>query len=321
VVHRQRQLLRLTAAAVAAGLTLALAGCVSSDESGAAQRIADAIRPLPGVAAVDGDYRKTFTHGENFDLTVDLTPDATVDQAQRVARTFVAESEGVGFDVNYVQLRMAAGKGDLRLRPLNGEGRPPEDTDTPVALFFDVMAAAAVEEVSMQPGSNIPGLGYGVDIYLRQPVDTRAAVELQRRHPGLADADWTLRNPAAESHRSPNTYVSTGLVPDAVTQQVWTEVVRLVDTHEVHGEDGPGRATTERVTSFEVSIIPADDDTLLRFGEPIAAALTRLDRPVELTMDGAGDYIRVTIGGCRRHDPGHRPSPGEAKLAQIHERC
>ncbi|MCZ8382210.1 hypothetical protein O6P37_25395 [Mycobacterium sp. CPCC 205372] len=126
---------------------------MTSDESGAAQRIADAIRPLPGVAAVDNDYRKTFTHGENFDLTVELAPDATADQAQRVARTFVAESEGVGF------------------------------------------------------------------------------------------------------------------------------------------------------------------------GEPIAAALNRLDRPVELTMDGAGDYIRITVGGCRRHDPGHRPSRGEAKLAQIHERC
>ncbi len=298
-----------------------LAGCVTSDESSAAQRIADAIRPLPGVAVVDNDYRKTFTHGENFDLTVELAPDATVDQAQRVARTFVAESEGVGFDVHYAQLSMVAVKGDLTLRPLSGEGKPPEDTDSPVALFFDAMAAAAVDEVSMQPGSNIPGLGYGLDIYLRQPVDTTAAVELQRKHPALAGADWTLRNPPAESHRSPNTYVSTGVVPDAVTQQVWTEVVQLVDTHSVHGEDGPGRATTERVTSIEVTIVPADDDTLLRFGEPIAAALTRLDRPVELTMDGAGDYIRITVGGCRRHDPGHRPSRGEAKLAQIHERC
>jgi hypothetical protein len=54
----------------------------------------------------------------------------------------------------------------------------------------------------------------------------------------------------------------------------------------------------------------------------IAAALSRLDRPVEVTIgDDVHRRIEFTIDGCYAHTENHRPSPTETKLALLYERC
>lgn len=318
MVHRQRQLLRLTAAA---GLAAALAGCVVSDESGATHAIAESIGGLPGVAEVDDDYDKSFTHGENFELRVDLEPSATVDQARQVARTFIAGARDVHFtDSAYVHLTIAAEKGTLTFSPLSrsadGTATPEERSDAEMKLLFDVMASPAVAQANI-----IRTFSPGITVQLRQPVDTVAAETLLRDTPALKTAGWVLSNSPAESQLSPSTYTSSGVVPDALTQQVWSDVTRIAYPDVVTGKYRPDEPPAVVATTFEVNRLPADAGDADRTAEQIAAALARLGRPVEVSMDNGYRYVEFTIGGCSEHGKMHTPSPIEKELARTYERC
>ncbi|MFV8054156.1 hypothetical protein [Mycobacterium sp. 48b] len=296
----------LTLACAALASTV-LAGCVD-DRGGEAESIGTKIRELPGVETVEVDYKNDFTHGEFFDLDVGLATAATPEQAQGVVHTFVSAANGVEFDTHYAVLKIGNNKGHVTLRPLSGTG-----TDV-VARWFGVMSSPVVERVAM--GADHPAI-----VTLRQPVDTGAAEELLRRHPELDGAQWLLQVPKTSEFESTSTYTSYGVIPDAATQQAWTEIVRLAGPHLVMGKFGTDPTTDRPVSSIEISMKP---NTKPRDGEiatSVAAVLAGLGRPVDLIIKGGHQWVEITIGGCFRHEKAHLPSVLEAELAREYERC
>lgn len=296
----------LTLACAALASTV-LAGCVD-DRGSEARSIGAKVRELPGVDTVEVDYKNDFTHGEFFDLDVELDPSATAEQAQAVVPTFVSAAQGIEFDTYYVVLTISNDKGTVTLRPLSGSGA------NAVAEWFDVMSSPAVEQVAMSPD-------YPAIVTLRQPVDTRAAKELVRRHPELGDAQWLLQVPKTKSLEVTSTYTSYGVIPDAATQQAWTEIVRVAGPHLVVGKFGTDPTTDRPVSSIEISMKPNAKPWDEEIATAVAAALAPLDRPVDLIVKGGNRWVEITIGGCFQHEKAHLASPLETKLAREYERC
>lgn len=312
MVRQERQLLPLT---VKRWLTLActalastvLAGCVD-DRGSEAQSIGTKIRELPGVEAVEVDYKNDFTNGEFFNLDVGLATAATTEQAQDVVPTFVSAAHSVEFDTHYTVLEIGNDKGNVTLRPLSGTG-----TDV-VAQWFDVMSSPVVERVAM--GADHPAI-----VTLRQPVDTGAAEELLRRHPELGDAQWLLQVPKTRSLEVTSTYNSYGVIPDAATAQAWNEIVRIAGPHLVMGEFGTDPTTDRPVSSVAISMKPNTKPRDDEIANAVAAALVELDRPVDLIVKGGHRWVEITVGGCFRHDKAHVASLLETELARAYERC
>ncbi|GAT04504.1 hypothetical protein [Mycolicibacterium fortuitum] len=296
----------LTLACAALASTV-LAGCVD-DRGSEARSIGTKTRELPGVDTVEVDYKNDFTNGEFFDLDVGLATAATTDQAQDVVHTFVSAAHGVEFDTHYTELKIGNDKGNVTLRPLSGTG-----TDV-VAQWFDVMSSPVVERVAM--GADHPAI-----VTLRQPVDTGAAEELLRRHPELDGAQWLLQVPKSSEFESTSTYTSYGVIPDAATQQAWTEIVRVAGPHLVIGEFGTDPTTDRPVSTIEISMKPHTEPRDDEIATAAAAALAELDRPVDLIVKGGHRWVEITIDGCFRHEKAHVPSVLEAELARTYERC
>ncbi|MGA5546175.1 hypothetical protein ACPCIR_30395 [Mycobacterium sp. NPDC051198] len=298
---------RWLALACAALASTVLAGCVD-DRGSEAQSIGTKVRELPGIDTVEVDYKNDFTNGEFFNLDVGLAPAATTEQAQDVVPTFVSAAHGVEFDTYYTVLEIGNDKGSVTLRPLSGTG-----TDV-VAQWFDVMSSPVVERVAM--GADHPAI-----VTLRQPVDTGAAEELLRRHPDLGDAQWLLQVPKTRSLEVTSTYTSYGVIPDAATQQAWTEIVRIAGPHLVMGEFGTDPTTDRPVSSLAISMKPNTKPRDDEIANAVAAALVELDRPVDLIVKGGHRWVEITVGGCFRHDKAHVASVLETELAREYERC
>ncbi|MGV0811372.1 hypothetical protein ABQF34_05380 [Mycolicibacterium boenickei] len=296
----------LTLACAALASTV-LAGCVD-DRGDEARAIGAKVRELPGVDTVEVDYKNDFTHGEFFDLDAGLDPSATAEQAQDVIPTFVAAAHGVEFDTYYVVLKISNDKGSVTLRPLSGSGADA------VAKWFGVMSSPAVERVAMSPDH--PAI-----VTLRQPVDTRVAQELLRGHPELGDAQWLLQVPKTKSLEVTSTYTSYGVIPDAATQQAWTEIVRVAGPHLVVGKFGTDPTTGRPVSSIEISMKPNTKPWDEEIATAVAAALAPLDRPVDLIVKGGNRGLEVSISGCFQHEKAHLASPLETELAALYERC
>ncbi|MGV0780716.1 hypothetical protein [Mycolicibacterium sp. XJ775] len=296
----------LTLACTALASTV-LAGCVD-DRGSEAQSIGTKIRELPGVEAVEVDYKNDFTNGEFFNLDVGLATAATTEQAQDVVPTFVSAAHSVEFDTHYTVLEIGNDKGSVTLRPLSGTG-----TDV-VAQWFDVMSSPGVDRVAM--GADHPAI-----VTLRQPVDTGAAEELLRRHPELGDAQWLLQVPKTRSLEVTSTYTSYGVIPDAATAQAWNEIVRIAGPHLVMGEFGTDPTTDRPVSSVAISMKPNTKPRDDEIANAVAAALVELDRPVDLIVKGGHRWVEITVGGCFRHDKAHVASLLETELAREYERC
>ncbi|MED5815016.1 hypothetical protein VST63_21870 [Mycolicibacterium sp. 050232] len=297
---------RLTLAWAALASTV-LAGCVD-DRGSEARAIGTEVRELPGVATVEVDYKNDFTHGEFFDLDVGLAAAATAEQAQDVVRTFVSAADGVEFDTHYAVLTIGNDKGNVTLRPLSGTG-----ADV-VAQWFGVMSSPVVERVAM--GADHPAI-----VTLRQPVDSGAAEELLRRHPELDGAQWLLQVPKTSEFESTSTYTSYGVIPDAATQQAWTEIVRLAGPHLITGKFGTDPTTDRPVSSIEISMKPNTKPRDNEIATSVAAVLAGIGRPVDLILKGGHRWVEITIGGCFQHEKAHVASVLEAELAREYERC
>ncbi|CRZ16384.1 hypothetical protein [Mycolicibacterium neworleansense] len=293
--------------AYAALASMVLAGCVD-DRDSEARSIGAKVRALPGVATVEVDYKNDFTHGEFFDLDVELDAAATTEQAQDVVHTFESAARGVEFDAHYVELKIGSDKGDVTLRPLSGTG-----TEV-VAQWFGVMSSPVVERVAM--GADHPPI-----VTLRQPVDTRSADELLRHHPELGDAQWLLQVPKTKSFESTSTYTSYGVIPDAATSQAWTEIVRLAGPHLVIGKFGTDPTTDRPVSSIEISMKPNTKPWDADIARSVAAVLVGLGRPVDLILKGGHQWVEITIGGCFQHEKAHVASVLETELTREYERC
>ncbi|OHT92250.1 hypothetical protein [Mycobacterium syngnathidarum] len=299
--------LMLVCAALASTM---LAGCASGRDS-EARSIGTTIRELPGVGAVEVDYDDSFTHGEHFNLDVELDAAATAQQAQDVVHTFVAAAGDVDFDSHYVVLHIGNDRGGVELRPLADDVG---QTTAAVTLWFDTMSSPVVDRVAMTAGH--PAI-----VTLRQPVDTLATEELVHRHPQLGTAQWLLQVPPAYPFESTSTYTSYGVIPDAATAQAWTEVVRIAGPHLVKGTFRPDPVTGVATSAIEISAKPGAEPRDYAIADPIAVVLARLGRPVDLTIKGGNSWVEVTIGGCFQHDKAHVPRPLETQLAQVYERC
>lgn len=276
---------------VSALLTAGLTGCGTPGASITAQGIAASVRSLPGVAQVDNDYTNSFTHGENFVLTVELDAAATQTQAQQVARTFTEGAVAADFrEAYYVVLTIRIDRGIVTLRPLVGDGAmTPADTDAQVAALYAALASPAVESATVVEPHPADGTEGDV-VTLRQPVDIGAAEELLRTAPSLADTAWRLTGESVQTHLFTTSYTS-DVIPDAVTQQVWTEVVRLAAPADVVGRYEQG------VTTFNVYRGAAGGEALLPVRDPLVGALNQLGRPVELRLGDGVDRIDINVGG------------------------
>lgn len=304
-------LLRVLLGVILATLSPWLTACGS--QADAAGRIADDIRTRPGVAAVDYRYVKNLEYGEQYELTVDLAPDVTTEQAQAVARAFVSGVAGAKFTgIGYVWICLRAPKFTLTVKPLLADGTvmAADDAAAQVASTFSAAAAAPIEQLSIKPGDP-------VRVQLTQPVDHTSVDAWRTAHPDLdrQDTEWMLFASPLTSDRSAREFTSVGAVPDPVVSRLWPDLVHAAEPSGVSGRAGPDGGTT-----VQIRVPVGVDDTAAALAHRVAPMLAKLDRPVLLRSELP--RLEVLIGGCPPPATDHtHDDPLSQELAAQYQRC
>lgn len=293
------------------------------------------IKAMPGVAGTDMSYESSFENGQQFRLTVRLDSRITQPQATDVGRTFVDQMQRHHLGGHKVELDIrypAVPQQKSNYLPdysqaaftLGENASPPADPSAAdvgesVAVWLHAVRSPTAEYVDLnQPTWGGPAQSRAISITLKPGATAADAQALQKGDPSLANAIWRILIAPDPTYRAQE-YTSTPKPPSDHDMALWTQVTAIVGPHnEARGSTRTPAVHAQAETEIEISLPPASDhqtaisvaDLLPQFGHPVALTLHTVDGPVQ-----------IIVGGCWRHEPGHRRLPLEVEMSRSYEKC
>ena len=324
---------RTLLASLLAATTLCSVSCSSGPD---AKAIEQQIGGLPGVSSTRMDYHSYSTTGEQFDLTVNLLPEVTDQQAVQISRVFVDEAHRSGLDENNAALSLQFSgpeppskypgtekysSATFRFGHQSMRANPSAEK---IGQYATVWLRAArsgiaerVELVSPQGGSS--GDTRDITITLDPSTPEAKAVELQHSDPELAAVDWVIHLPisAVQSHD----YTSTPDPPTDAARAAWAEISAVVGKYYEASATTSPRGQAE--TSVDITVPESADSaqSVTRIAHGVPPLLPRFGHPTQLNLTIPDGNVELIVGGCMEHKPGHVRLPLELELAAQYEKC
>ncbi|MCG5432246.1 hypothetical protein LV457_08060 [Mycobacterium sp. MYCO198283] len=311
---RARRTVGLHRAVVWLSVAALAAGCGLSSQRAAADALVEQLRGSDGVASVTASFTEGRSDGHTFGVAATFDRDVTVPQAQRAVADFVDGLAGFGEYFTMLSLSLPSPAGtDSRLKIFPGDGLRSTDATEATATLVDAVRTPSVAATALRVSwTGVPRRTVRGEVVLRPPLDDAALHALLLRHPTLQPVEWLVGG-----------YRSSAYLPDAHTAALWQRVVAAAGPGLAPrgwtGAVPPGSGNWRTTVTIDDADL-ADPATVGRI-EAVAAALPGFGRPVDLTVGGPAGSLEITVGGCRRHRPGHVGVPAESQLAARWERC
>lgn len=291
---------------------------------------------MPGVAGTDMHYLSDFENGQNFRLTVRLDAHVSEQQAASVGSGFVDQmqrhhlgSHRVELDLNYPATPRVKSSylpdysqatfklGDNASPPMDLTG---SDVGASTAAWLRAVRSPIAEYASLtQPAWGGPATSRDIEITLKPDATSASATALQHSDPALSVATWRVMVVTEQSYR-PQEYTSKPNPPSDRDMALWRQITDVVGLRtDASGSTQISVEHSQAETQIDAGLPSGPDARTTAFS--VADLARQFDHPVQLTLRTGDGPVEVIVGGCERHDAGHRRLPLEIEMSHIYEKC